>query len=142
MVTSARRHLAQRLTGASQTALGSEVADVGFKQAMALKAVKLEKGEVPTVVRLVRGERARPLGIVLAHAVVCSRAPPLFPGGSLHRHRAATAARGGAGAGALLLISSSCALALTLLPQASTISDADLTTLAKKRKLIEQQCVS
>ena len=39
----------------SQTALGSEVADVGFKQAMALKAVKLEKGEVPTVVRLVRG---------------------------------------------------------------------------------------
>jgi hypothetical protein len=41
-------------TFAAQTKLGADVADVGFKQAMTLKAVKLNKGDVPVVVRLVR----------------------------------------------------------------------------------------
>ena len=37
----------------AQTKLGADIADVGFKQAMALKAVKLNKGDAPVVVRLV-----------------------------------------------------------------------------------------
>lgn len=43
--------------GSCQAAVGAEAADVGFKQAMVAKALKLEKGAEPRVLRTVRARR-------------------------------------------------------------------------------------
>ena len=77
---------------------------MGFKQAMALKAVKLNKGDVPVVVRLVC-----PIECVCFLLSPVLTPVPVRPvaGGGIHRHCAATAGGCGPGPGARCLVISS-----------------------------------
>ena len=78
---------------------------MGFKQAMALKAVKLNKGDVPVVVRLVCSSLH--VCFLLSRPVLTPVSVRPVAGGGIHRHCAATAGGCGPGPGARCLVISS-----------------------------------